>query len=68
MKATLEFTLPEEERDLALALRAGKLQSALYHTSESIRARLKYSEGLSDEERAWLTDLRAEISAELPDE
>lgn len=60
MKATLEFDLPEERFDHALATSAFELYRSLREIQDSIRKTLKYSEH-SDATRAILEDLRSLI-------
>lgn len=67
MKATLEFDLLEERAELQLALRAGELSAALSNLDQALRARLKYTEHLTEDERTFLESLRAEIGEALRD-
>lgn len=42
MKATLTFTLPEEQEEFALAMKAGKLESAKWEFEQVLRSAYKY--------------------------
>ena len=58
MKAILEFNLPEEREEHALACRARDLDAALCDVRRHVRDRLKYAD-LSDLARAELETVRA---------
>lgn len=60
MKATLEFQLPEDTREHALACHAHELYSALLQIQQSIRNTLKYTE-CSAEIATALEELRSLI-------
>jgi hypothetical protein len=47
MKATLTFSLPEEEYEYSNALEGAKMRSVLWDLDQWLRAKLKYEE-LSD--------------------
>lgn len=66
MKAVLEFTLPEERYEHALACNAGDLLSALNEIRQAIRRALKY-ETHTDETRVKLEELRELIPFSLID-
>lgn len=59
MKATLEFSLPEEERELLLATRAHKLLAALEEARQSLRLHLKHGDATGD--RRVLDELRSHL-------
>ncbi len=63
MRATLEFTLPDDQEEHAIALRGRASQSALWDIAQAIRSRLKYGENVSAEERNTLEEIRALIPA-----
>lgn len=48
MKAKLEFTLPEERNEFALACNGGKYFSALFQFKEALRKLIKYDEDLDN--------------------
>lgn len=58
MKATLEFTLPEEQYEFELAASASNLQARIDEALIHIRYRLKYEEGVSESVRQALEQVR----------
>lgn len=44
MKATLEFTLPEEQQELRMALSSGRMYAALCDIKELVRLHLKHGD------------------------
>ena len=57
MKATLEFTLPDEEAEYRIATKARMYHSALCEVSNAVRTRLKYG-NLGDEVNTVLRELQ----------
>lgn len=57
MKATLEFTLPEEAYELDTCRAAQELRGALVDIRELTRAKLKYA-ALTKSERALVEEIR----------
>lgn len=51
MKATLEFNLPEDRDDFALATNASKMWSVLWELDQDLRARVKYAPDDSNEDK-----------------
>lgn len=66
MKATLEFSLPEEQEDFDNAVRAPKLKSALWNIVQLLRSIDKYEE-LSDGERKMIVRVRELVHEQLVD-
>lgn len=64
MKATLTFSLPEEEYEFRQASRASELSAAIQDALQHIRARLKYGE-VSDEVRQELEAIREILPGDL---
>lgn len=65
MRATLEFQLPEDRDDHLTAVHAWRYRSTVAEVYTWIRSKLKYSDGLTDGERALLEELRKHLSEEL---
>lgn len=51
MKATLEFNLPEDRDDFALATNASKMWSVLWELDQDLRAKVKYAPDDSNEDK-----------------
>ena len=66
-KVVLEFSLPEEETELTLALKARLMHLLISETDRKLRDKLKYAE-LSDETRAVLKELRDELRSTCNDD
>ena len=64
MKATLSFTIPEEEDAFAVCVNSGKFYSALNTINELIRNKLKYDE-MSKETETVLNEIRNLIPHEI---
>lgn len=68
-KATLEFTLPEEDAEFQMALKAGSYLSALEDLAEAFRQKKKYSEVQEttwEEAHTLFWDTMREAGVELP--
>lgn len=48
MKATLKFSLPDDEGDFQRAIHANKAWSAIYEIREAIRKHRKYGQGAEE--------------------
>ena len=66
MKATLTFTLPDEQGDFDAALAGRKALSALWEIDQRLRSLLKHGQPTA-EERRLAEEIRAMIPAELLD-
>ena len=51
MKAILEFNLPEDRDDFALATNASKMWSVLWELDQDLRAKVKYAPDDSNEDK-----------------
>lgn len=65
MKAILEFDLPEEEFRFNRAVNGLKWSQIVYDVDETFRRELKYTEGLSEEQRACYEKVRQVIREEM---
>lgn len=61
MKATLEFSLPEETEQHQLALNGWKYETAIDEYFNWIRAELKYNDQLTEEKAEWLEQARDKL-------
>ena len=61
MKATLEFSLPEEEAEHRLALDGAKWQGVVASLDQKLRSLEKYHEGEDSERAAWARRLLHEL-------
>jgi len=57
-KATIQFDLPEEEREHRLCVNAGKLASACWDADQRCRSLIKWAETPSDDAVALAEDIR----------
>lgn len=64
MKATLEFSLPEEETEHRLALDGAKWQGLVASLDQQLRQLAKYHEGEESERAAWARKLLHELLVE----
>jgi hypothetical protein len=61
-KYTLEFQMPEESEEFELAKNGSAISAALtMFYNDTIRARLKYQEDLSESDRTLLEAVKAEL-------
>jgi hypothetical protein len=60
MKATLEFTLPEDQNDYEVAIQAQRVQAFLYDFSQQLRSWYKYHHDFKDADDA-LSQIRDEF-------
>ena len=67
MKTTLNFDLPEEKKELLLAIHAGKMYSQLWDLEQEIRKYIKYDK-LTKKETVILESLRNLIDLGFADE
>lgn len=68
MKATLEFNLPEEEREFQLASKGLSIASALWNYDQYLRNEVKYNcEKYSEAEIVTLMNVREELRRKLID-
>lgn len=58
MKAVLEFELPQEEVEFIRSVEGRRWSTALWDVDESLRRLLKYSEGLTNEQRKCYEEAR----------
>ena len=65
MKAILEFNLPEEEFRFNRSVNGLKWSQIVYDVDETFRRELKYTEGLSEEQRACYEKVREVIREEM---
>ena len=64
MKATLEFSLPEEETEHRIALDGAKWQGLVASLDQQLRQLAKYHEGEESERAAWARKLLHELLVE----
>ena len=67
MKATLEFDLETERFRFMRAVNGLAWSQIVYDVDETFRRELKYTEGLSDEQRACYEKVREVIREEMLD-
>lgn len=65
MKASIEFTLPEEREEHETAINGWRYRLAINDVMEHVRARLKYGEDLTEEASKELEQVRACILESL---
>ena len=61
MKAILEFNLPEDKVDFDLALQGGDWKHVCWEMDQYLRKRVKYDEGLTEEQLEVYEDMRGEF-------
>jgi hypothetical protein len=61
MKAILEFDLPDDARELRLALKASAYLAVLWDFDQKLRAVIKYGEDKPPEIRQAMVELREEL-------
>ena len=61
MKATLEFNLPEDKSDFNLAIKGSDWWHVCWQMDQYLRKRVKYDEGLTEEQLEVYEDLRGEF-------
>lgn len=64
MKATLEFSLPEDDYDFKCAAKAAELYSVLRQLDEDMRAKIKHVD-MDATTRQWLEQYRNDINQAL---
>jgi hypothetical protein len=65
MKAILEFDLETDRFQLMRAINGNAWAQVVYDLDETFRRELKYTEGLSDEQRACYEQVREVIREEM---
>jgi len=63
MKATIEFTLPEEQEDFQIAVNAYKYKMSLEDFDSYLRARLKYEDIPDERIYQCIQDIRNKLHA-----
>ena len=61
MKAILEFNLPEDQPEFNLALKGGDWKHVCWEMDQYLRKRVKYDEGLTEEQLEVYEDMRGEF-------
>ena len=61
MKAILEFNLPEDKVDFDLALQGSDWKHVCWEMDQYLRKRVKYDEGLTEEQLEVYEDMRGEF-------
>ena len=61
MKATLEFNLPEDKADFDIALQGSDWKHVCWQMDQYLRRKVKYDEGLTEEQREVYEDIRGEF-------
>ena len=61
MKAILEFNLPEDKVDFDLALQGSDWKHVCWEMDQYLRKRVKYDEGLTEEQLEAYEDMRGEL-------
>jgi len=65
MKATLEFTLPEEAQEFRTAINGWKFKSVLNEINEDLRSKIKWQDDMPDEVRFALQAVRDDMYQRL---
>ena len=61
MKAILEFNLPEDKVDFDLALKGSDWKHVCWEMDQYLRKRVKYDDGLTEEQLEVYEDMRGEF-------
>ena len=61
MKAILEFNLPEDQPEFNNALKGGDWKHVCWEMDQYLRKRVKYDEGLTEEQLEVYEDMRGEF-------
>ena len=61
MNAILEFNLPEEEAEFTTALKGADWRNTCWDMDQYLRTKVKYDEGLTEEQREVYEDMRGEF-------
>ena len=67
MLATINYNLPEDDFQFRRAINGYKWAQIVYDVDETFRRELKYTEGLSEEQRACYEKVREVIREEMLD-
>ena len=61
MKAILEFNLPEDQPEFNNAIKGGDWKHVCWQMDQYLRKRVKYDEGLTEEQLEVYEDMRGEF-------
>jgi len=61
MKAILEFTLPEDQPEFNTAIKGSDWKHVCWEMDQYLRKRVKYDEGLTEEQLEVYEDIRGEF-------
>ena len=61
MKAILEFSLPEDQPEFNNAIKGGDWKHVCWEMDQYLRKRVKYDEGLTEEQLEVYEDMRGEF-------
>ena len=61
MKAILEFNLPEDQPEFNNAIKGGDWKNVCWQMDQYLRKRVKYDEGLTEEQLEAYEDMRGEF-------
>jgi hypothetical protein len=61
MKAILEFSLPEDQPEFNNAIKGGDWKHVCWQMDQYLRKRVKYDEGLTEEQLEVYEDMRGEF-------
>ena len=61
MKAILEFNLPEDQPEFNNAIKGGDWKHVCWQMDQYLRQRVKYDEGLTEEQLEAYEDMRGEF-------
>ena len=61
MKAILEFNLPEDQVEFNTAIKGGDWKHVCWQMDQYLRQRVKYDEGLTEEQLEAYEDMRGEF-------
>ena len=61
MKAILEFNLPEDQYEFNTAIKGGDWKHVCWQMDQYLRKRVKYDEGLTEEQLEAYEDMRGEF-------
>ena len=61
MKAILEFNLPEDQYEFNTSIKGGDWKHVCWQMDQYLRQRVKYDEGLTEEQLEAYEDMRGEF-------
>ena len=67
MKAILEFNLPEDQPEFNTAIKGSDWKHVCWQMDQYLRKRVKYDDGLTEEQLEVYEDMRGEFNAFMID-